>query len=200
MQHDEERGVSPQVDPLPGIIAGRVAALVGRLRTVRKDPLKSARGAIRASAASLRSLGSPVRKVSRSGVRLTAVCQTLSRNLIELQTEMFSSALADAALRLERASRAGGLVELLRDQADLVPATRTRITADARRVARIFREAGREARAVATQTYRGIRTPEPAPAAAQRRPRKAAAQKSAGKKAAARAPGRRPKRRPSRLT
>jgi hypothetical protein len=169
----------PQVQQVQEFVAGQATALAGRVRKVRRNSLTSARDAVRNSADSIRSLKSPVRTFARSGIKLTSVSQTLSQNLIELQTDIFSAAITDAALRLERAARAGSLVELVRNQIELVPATRTRITADAQRVARIFREAGREVRAVATQTYQNIRSPAGTSApAAKRKPRKTGARKS----------------------
>ena len=160
-------------------VTGRAAALAGRVKKVRLPSLTSARDAVRNSADSVRSLKTPVNAVARSGIRLTSVSQAFSQNLIELQTDMVSAAISDAALRLERASRAGNLVELFRDQIELLPATRTRLGTDAQRVAEIFREAGREVRAVATQTYEKIVDSAAAPAAtAKRKTRKTVARKT----------------------
>ncbi len=169
----------PQVQQVQEFVAGQAAALAGRVQKVRRSSLSSVRDAARSSADSIRSLKMPVRAFARSGIKLTSVSQALSQNLIELQTNIFSAALADAAQRLERASRAGSLVELVRDQLELVPATRTRLTTDAQRAAQIFRDAGREVRAVAAQTYQGIRTAEGSAAPAKRKPRKTAQRKSA---------------------
>jgi hypothetical protein len=158
------------------LVAERAAALAGRVAHARRTSLDSARQAARGSASSIKSLKHPVRIVARSGVRLTNVSQTLSQSLIELQTEMVTAALTDVALRLERASRASNIGELLRDQIELVPATRARIVDEAQRAARIFRDAGRNARSVATHAYQSIVEPAEAPAAtptAKRRPRKA---------------------------
>src|SRR5262245_572071 len=116
----------PQVQQVQEFVAARAAALAGRVRKVRRNSVTSARDAVRNSADSIRSLKSPVRTFARSGIKLTSLSQTLSQNLIELQTEIFSAAITDAALRLERASRAANLVDLVRDQIQLVPATRTR--------------------------------------------------------------------------
>ena len=71
--------------------------------------------------------------IARSGVKLTAVSQTAVSSLIELQSDMLTSALSDVALRLERASRAENIVDLVRDQIELIPATRARIVEDAQR-------------------------------------------------------------------
>jgi hypothetical protein len=160
-------------------VTGQAAALAGRVKKVRIPSLTSARDAVRNSADSVRSLKTPINAVARSGIRLTSVSQAFSQNLIELQTDIVSAAISDAALRLERASRASNLVELFRDQIELLPATRTRIGTDAQRAAEIFREAGREVRAVAAHTYEKIVESAHAPAAsAKRKPRKTAARKT----------------------
>ena len=158
-------------------VTGRAAALAGRVKKVRLPSLTSARDAVRHSADSVRSLKTPIHAVARSGIRLTSVSQAFSQNLIELQTDIFSAAISDAALRLERASRASNIVELFRDQIELLPATRSRLGTDAQRAAEIFREAGREVRAVAAQTYEKIVDSAAAPA--KRKPRKTAARKTA---------------------
>ena len=91
--------------------------------------------------------------IARSGVKLTAVSQTAVASLIELQSDMLTSALSDAALRLERASRADNVVDLVRDQIEMIPATRARIVEDAQRAVTIFKAAGRDLRGVATNVY-----------------------------------------------
>jgi phasin family protein len=133
---------------------------------------------VRRSAASLLELRSPVRTVAQSGIQLTSVGQSLSRNLIELQTEIVSAAMAGAAQRLERAANAGSLAELVRGQVELLPATGDRVVTDARRSIRLFRAAGLEIRDVAAQTYRQIVDP-PQPAATPRARRARAPRKRA---------------------
>jgi hypothetical protein len=183
VQHQSGGSMIPQVQQVQEFVAGHAAALAGRVQKARRNSLTSARDAVRNSADSIRSLKSPVHTIARSGIKLTSVSQTLSQNLIELQTDIFNAAISDAALRLERASRAASLADLLREQIGLVPATRTRFTADAQRAAKIFREAGREVRAVAAQTFQSIRTPDSGPApAAKRKARKTAARKSPARK------------------
>ena len=87
-------------------VTGRAAALAGRVKKVRLPSLTTARDAVRNSADSVRSLKTPVNAVARSGIRLTSVSQAFSQNLIELQTDMVSAAISDAALRLEQIGRA----------------------------------------------------------------------------------------------
>ena len=137
-------------------VAERAALLFGRVNDARRTSVASARGAVRNSAETIKQLRSPVQTVSRSGIKLTAVTQTLSQNLIELQTEIVGAAMSDAAQRLERAAGASSLGELVRGQVELLPATRKRLVHDTRRSVELFRDAGRELRTVATQTYRQI--------------------------------------------
>jgi hypothetical protein len=67
-----------------------------------------------------------------------------------------TSALNDVALRLERATRAENLIEFVREQIELTPATRARMVEDASRAVTIFRTAGRDIRNVAIHAYSSI--------------------------------------------
>jgi hypothetical protein len=69
---------------------------------------------------------------------------------------MLTSAISDAALRLERASRADNILELVREQIEMIPATRARIVEDAQRAAEIFKHAGRDLRGVASNLYERV--------------------------------------------
>jgi hypothetical protein len=69
---------------------------------------------------------------------------------------MLTSAISAAALRLERASRADNIVELVRDQFEMIPATRERLVEDAHRAALIFKHAGRDLRGVAANLYERV--------------------------------------------
>jgi len=137
-------------------VAERAATIAGKVRKARKNSLASAREAARGSAESIKSLRSPGRVVSRAGIKLTTVSQSLSQNLIELQADVVTSAISELALRLERAANAETIVDLFRDQIELVPATRARITGDAQRAAQILRDAGRDIRSVATHAFERI--------------------------------------------
>ena len=65
---------------------------------------------------------------------------------------LVTAALTEVALRLERVTKADNLVELVREQIELVPATRDRMVEDANRAVTIFKTAGREFRNVAKHT------------------------------------------------
>ena len=101
------------------------------MQKFRKDSAETVREAFVGSAENIKALKSPVRVFARSGVKLTNVSQTAVSNLIELQSDILTSALSDVALRLERAARAENLVDLVRDQFEMVPATRARGVEDA---------------------------------------------------------------------
>ena len=111
-------------------------------------------------------------------------------SLIELQSDMLTSALSDAALRLERASRADNVVDLVRDQIELIPATRDRIIEDAQRAVQIFKHAGRDVRGVVKHVYERVvepvedKIPEVKVKVQRRKP--AAAKRAAAKKTRAR--------------
>jgi hypothetical protein len=137
-------------------VAEQTAALQGQVEKLAKESAETVRETVVGSAETLKSFKSPVRTLARSGVKLTTVSQTAVASLIELQSDMLTSALSDAALRLERASRADNIVELVRDQVEMIPATRDRIVEDAQRAVTIFKHAGRDLRGVATHLYERV--------------------------------------------
>jgi phasin family protein len=128
-------------------------ALVHQARKFRKNPVGFMRNTLVDSAKGIKSLKSPVRVVAHSGVKLTVVSGNTLQSLIELQSEAITSALTGAATRLERAAEAEGVVELVRDQARMLGATRERVVDEATRAVEIFKHAGRDVRKVATHTY-----------------------------------------------
>jgi hypothetical protein len=138
------------------IVSEKTQALAEQVQKMRKESAESVREAVTGSAESLKALKSPVRLFARSGIKVTTVSQTAVQSLIELQSEMITSALTDMAVRLERAARAEGIIDLVKDQVDMLPATRARIVDDATRAVSIFKHAGRELRTVATHTYEKV--------------------------------------------
>jgi hypothetical protein len=165
------------------IVTEKTQALAGQVQKMRKDSAETVREAVAGSVESLKAMKAPVRVIARSGVKVTSVSQIAVQNLIELQSDMITSALSDAALRLERATRAENVVELVRDQIELLDATRTRIVEDANRAVAIFKDAGRELRMVATHAYEKVveTAEEQAPAKVVRRKAKRAVRKTAGR-------------------
>lgn len=167
-------------------VAERGELLRGQVRKLRETSAESVREAMTGSAETIKSLKSPVRALARSGVKMTAVSQEALQNLIELQSDVVTSALTDVALRLERATKAGNLVELVREQIELTPATRARVVEDANRAVTIVRTAGREFRAVAKHAIelvydKGKAEVEAAGKPVRRKPAKRAARKSPGR-------------------
>lgn len=141
------------ISQMQEFVVGKAQALNHQVARIRQESVRSARAAAQDSAESLKSFKNPVRRIARSGVRISAVSQTAVQELIELQSDMLTAAISEVALRLERASRAGSVVELVRDQVEMLPATRARFADDAGRAAQIVATAGRELRGVARQTY-----------------------------------------------
>jgi len=144
------------INQVQEFVAEQAAALSSQVEKIRQESVETVREAVVGSASGLKSLKSPVRTLARSGIKITTVSQTAVASLIELQSDMLTSAISDAALRLERASRADNIVELVREQVEMIPATRDRIVEDAQRAALIFKHAGRDLRGVATNLYERV--------------------------------------------
>ncbi len=118
-----------------------------------RKPIETMREVAVNSAGSLKSLKVPVRAFAHSGVKLATVSQNAVQNLIELESEVITSTLTAAAMRLERAAQAEGVVDLVLDQAELLGATRDRFVDHTTRAVEIFKVAGRDLRDVAKHTY-----------------------------------------------
>jgi phasin family protein len=159
-----------------------LAEQAGRLRT---EPVKAARAATAKSAARIKALNPRIRAVSRSGVKLTAISQATAERLIQLQEQLVTSALTDAATQLERAARADDVRALVKDQAAVLRATRERIVSDISEAVSILKDAGGDVRKVATHTYESVTgkaAPTAAKAKAARRKTKRAVRKSPARK------------------
>jgi hypothetical protein len=144
------------INQMQEFVAEQAAALGSQVEKIRKESVETAREVAVESASGLKSLKSPVRTLARSGIKITTVSQTAVASLIELQSDMVTSAITAAALRLERASRADNIVELVREQIEMIPATRDRLVEDAQRAVLIFKHAGRDLRGVATNLYERV--------------------------------------------
>jgi len=167
-------------------VAERGELLFGQVRKIRETSVESVREAFTGSAETLKSLKSPVRTIARSSVKLTTVSQATVQNLIELQSDVVQAALNDVALRLERATRAENIVEFVREQIELTPATRARVVEDANRAVAIFKTAGKEFRNVAAHAVEMLSERGKAEVAAAAKPARrktAAAKRAAGKTA-----------------
>jgi hypothetical protein len=144
------------IEQIQDFVSEQTAAITTQVKKLRKESTATVRNAVVDSADSIKSLKSPVRVIARSGVKVTNVSQTAVASLIELQSDVLTSALSDVALRLERAARADNIVELVRDQFELAQATRGRVVEDAQRAVEIFKVAGRDLKGVATHVYERI--------------------------------------------
>jgi len=159
-----------------------LAEQAGRLRT---EPVKAARAATAKSAERIKALNPRIRAVSRSGVKLTAISQSTAERLIQLQEQLVTSALTDAATQLERAARADNVKDLVTDQAAVLRATRERIVSDITEAVTILKGAGDDVRKVATHTYQSVtgKAAKPAPKAkTARRKAKRAVRKAPARK------------------
>jgi len=132
---------------------------------LRRAPGKVVRGAAAKSAKGIRALQAPVRVVTHSGVKLTNVSHEAVLSLMALQLEVVTSALSDAAAQLERVAQSENVKDLVSGQADELRAVRARVVNDVNRAVSIVRNAGRGARAVATETYTKVARPAKAKAA-----------------------------------
>jgi hypothetical protein len=144
------------VGQIQEIVTETTQVVAEHVQKMRKDSAQTVRDAVTGSAESLKALKSPVRLFARSGIKVTAVSQTAVQNLIELQSDIITSALTGLALRLERATKADNVIELFREQFEMLPATRDRLVGEATRAVSIFKDAGREFRNVATHTYEKV--------------------------------------------
>ena len=140
---------------------------------LRQAPGKVVRGAAAKSAKGIRALQDPVRVVTHSGVKLTNVSHEAVLSLMALQLEVVTSALSDAAAQLERVAQSENVKDLVSGQADELRAVRERVVSDVNRAVAIVRNAGRGARAVATETYTKVARPAKAAKAKKTRARKA---------------------------
>jgi hypothetical protein len=144
------------IEQIQDFVSEQTAAITTKVNQIRKESTATVRDAVVDSAGNLKSLKSPIRVIARSGVKMTSVSQTAVASLIELQSDVVTSALSDVALRLERAARADSIVDLVRDQIELAHATRGRVVEDAQRAVQIFKVAGRDMKGVATHVYERI--------------------------------------------
>jgi hypothetical protein len=165
-------------------VAEQTAVLQGQVEKIAKESVATVRESAVGGAETLKAFKAPVRTIARSTIKVTTVSQTAVASLIDLQSDMLTSAISDAALRLERASRADNIVELVREQIEMIPATRARIVEDAQRAAQIFKHAGRDLRGVASSLYERVvetaeeKVPEVTVRVSRRKPAKRAVRKA----------------------
>jgi phasin family protein len=120
-------------------------------RRLRQSRAAVARKAAAASAARVRSLNGRVRSLARSGVRLTSISQATAQSLIELQAEIVTDALTDAAEQMQRIVYTSSVRDLAREQAGVLQAAQQRIVNDIARAVKILKSAAGDVRKVASR-------------------------------------------------
>lgn len=132
-------------------LAQQKKGLVQLAADLRKARVAAARKAAHESAARIKSLNVRVRTLARSGVRLSVVSHGAVQNLIELQGDIVSSALNEAAEKIQQMAYTESVRDLAHLQAEVLQSARQRIVDDIARAVVILKEAAGDARKVATR-------------------------------------------------
>ena len=157
-------------------LSERARTMAEQAKGLRQNPLDAARKAGSRTAVKLHSLNDPIRAFARSGVKLTAISQETAQRLIELQAEVVTTALTDAATQLEKATRTVSVTDMIRGQGEVLKGARDRIVNDMSRAVKILRAAGGDVKKVASETMTKVKKPAKAaparkrPAAKRKRP------------------------------
>lgn len=167
--------------------AEQLEAFKGQVPTFDGEPLAAMRQGVTYSVEGLKSLERPVRIAARSSVKLSSVSQQAMQELIELQTDMVTSALTEMAAGLERVADAKDAVTFFDVQADAARARADRLVAGANRAMAIFTNAGHGVQQVIAEAYEQAQpvaksVPDETPSAkprASRRARKSATEAAA---------------------
>ena len=133
-------------------LAQQKKGLVQLAADLRKARVAAARKAAHESAARIKSLNVRVRTLARSGVRLSVVSHGAVQNLIELQGDIVSSALNEAAEKIQQMAYTESVRDLARMQAEVLQSAKQRIVDDIARAVVILKDAAGDARKVATRT------------------------------------------------
>jgi phasin family protein len=138
-------------------------------KVLRDAPGNLMRQAATRSARGVRALTRPAEVVTRSGLRLATLSQHTAQSLLELQLDIVTTALTNAAKQLDHVARARSVRAIVGNQATELKAARDRIAKDVRKVVDILKRAGKDVRAVAKDTLDEVRTPAPAAPARRRK-------------------------------
>ncbi len=151
---------------LTEFIAEQRKGLVDLMKSLRQSQVKAAREAARSSASRIKSLNQRVRALAKSGLRVNEVTHGAAQNLIELQEDIVTSALTDAAAQLERLSYTETARDFARLQGEVMQATRQRIVDDLARAVTALKGAAGDVRdavvrpaKTGTPARRGGKTP-----------------------------------------
>lgn len=140
--------------------------------------VQSARGSVRKAADRVTAARAPVKTLAEATQRLNDVSHRYVEQLVRQQVQTLEGVITDGAKRLERAAKAEGFKALVVNQAELMSASRDRLTRDLKATWAIASSTGREIGEVAVETYaqlvHGAKTiRKPAARRASARPRKA---------------------------
>lgn len=141
---------------LPEFLEEQRKGLAELAEMLRKSRVEGARTAAVQSAARIKALTGRVQELARSGVRLTSISQGAAQRLIELQSDIVTSALDDAAVQLERMAYTENVRDLARMNAEVVQSARQRIVEDIARAMAILKGAAGEAREVAAPPRKAV--------------------------------------------
>ena len=131
---------------LSEFIAEQREGLVDLMKSLRQSQVKAAREAARSSAERIKSLNQRVRALAKSGLRVNEVSHGAAQNLIELQADIVTSALTDAAAQIERLSYTETARDFARLQGEVMLAARQRIVDDLARAVTALKGAAGEVR------------------------------------------------------
>jgi hypothetical protein len=130
-------------------IAEQMKGLTEMVTELRRSRVEAARKAAVESAARIKSLNQRVRSLARSGLRVTAASQGAVQSLIELQEDIVTSALNDAAVQMERLAYTESVRDLARVQGEILQAARQRIVDDIARAVTVLKSAAGDMRKAA---------------------------------------------------
>ena len=133
-------------------VAEQMKGLTEMVTELRRSRVAAARKAAVESAARIKSLNQRVRSLARSGVRVTAASQGAVQSLIELQEDIVTSALNDAAAQMERLAYTESVRDLARVQGEILQAARQRIVDDIARAVTVLKSAAGDVRKAAERT------------------------------------------------
>lgn len=136
---------------LSELITEQGKGLVDLMKNLRQSQVKAAREAARSSATRIKSLNQRVRALARSGLRVNEVSHGAAQNLIELQADIVTSALTDAATQIERLSYTETARDFARLQGEVMQSTRQRIVDDLARAVTALKGAAGEVRKAVAQ-------------------------------------------------
>ena len=132
--------------PITEFLEEQTRGLSELLQSLTSSRVEAARQAARDSAARIKALNGRIRSLAQSGVRLSAVSQNAAQGIIELQAEIVTTALTEAAAKLERLAYTESVRDLARMQGEVIADARQRIVDDLSRAVAILKDASGEAR------------------------------------------------------